>query len=310
MFAAALGSSETVAGFERIVHSIFNGRNVANNTAEEAGALIASLKKQCGGNLPFSHGIGTDYFSLDRSEVQSINFLQQSKDDVFSFNPWPGTRGRCVKYRQQEQSCIPKASGILDAASSSPKQEGGKNYERALLCSEPKSLVCTGADFHVRPSTCVKARQKDICYHGPWWNSTICPRTEPGAPRGGLSRAQLMKWSLPAWIIMRPGEVSIGGTCKFWARNSSNSKVRAQAQANYRSMQAQFKIFSIFYAGLGRNLGGDFEQPLPTLDAFLRNLTPLFENITYSECKEKAQAGDPAVLAELSKMNGIMSGAP
>ena len=113
---------------------------------------MQSLQDQCGGHLPFSHGIGTDYFSTKP--------LQPIAD---RFNPWPGTRGRCVKYRQEQQSCVPKASNVLNAAPAEPKQLGGKDYERALLCSEPRNLVCTGADFHVRPSTCVKARPKDIC---------------------------------------------------------------------------------------------------------------------------------------------------
>ena len=57
-------------------------------------------------------------------------------------------------------------------------------------------------------------------------------------------------------------------------------------------MAAQFQILSILYEGLGKNIGGDFQQPLPTLDKFLNDLTPLFTKITYEDCQKKAQEGD------------------
>jgi hypothetical protein len=50
-------------------------------------------------------------------------------------------------------------------------KESGRPFTRPLRCGP--GLICTG-DVEPTPYTCVKARPPNVCYQGPWWNSTWC----------------------------------------------------------------------------------------------------------------------------------------
>lgn len=121
-------------------------------TPEQTTALFNSGVEICGGYDGFSHGWAI-------------------KDVV---NAWRASRGRCVKYRQEHQSCIPEFAQTLPGAEEAmvPKMEDGSQYHRPLLCDKHKELVCTGTSFEVSPSACVKERPADVCFQGPWWDST------------------------------------------------------------------------------------------------------------------------------------------
>eukprot|EP00121_Abeoforma_whisleri_P000867 Awhi_evm1s770 len=81
--------------------------------------------------------------------------------------PWKAIRGRCVRYRREDQSCTVEPFSLADEfASDYDVQSNNANaYERPLLCD--KTLTCTG-DLPIFPHTCVKKRPKNACFQGPW----------------------------------------------------------------------------------------------------------------------------------------------
>lgn len=132
---------------------------------------------------------------------------------------WKPSRGRCVKYRQEGQSCVPTLSTTGHFANAfvrrAPTKTGnypnGGTMERPLACAP--DLVCTGPSFEILPSTCVKARPRDVCYSGPWWDSSRCPRTSLTKP--GLNREWAIE-SLQTAFLLFPGEVASALHCKYW----------------------------------------------------------------------------------------------
>ncbi|KAL7006377.1 hypothetical protein EMMF5_004030 [Cystobasidiomycetes sp. EMM_F5] len=135
---------------------------------------------------------------------------------------WKPARGTCVKYRTAQQSCIgnPLEFGAFENefGLSFKRQEDGKPFARPLVCGP--GLVCTGPDYEVSPSTCLPQRPKDICYSGPWWDSTECPRTASNTSKGGLNQTLAIA-ALHRFILLFPGEVASPGDCAFWNRNTS-----------------------------------------------------------------------------------------
>jgi len=153
-------------------------------------------------------------------------------DDLSTTNgylTWMPSRGKCVKYRQEGESCVPTQSStgafqsefIRRAATGSGSLKGGGSMDRPLACAP--GLVCTGPDYDVLPSTCVKERPADLCYAGPWWISTACPRTamakdfqqNGSAVAGGMNRSWALK-SLRSFLLLYPGEVLAPWDCEFW----------------------------------------------------------------------------------------------
>ncbi|CAE7453536.1 Khsrp, partial [Symbiodinium sp. CCMP2456] len=132
---------------------------------------------------------------------------------------WKTSRGRCVKYRLEGQSCIPTlSSGRFRSAfvrraqsQSGTSYPNGGTLERPLACAP--GLVCTGPSFDVLPSTCVRERPPDVCYAGPWWDSSRCPRTSMQTP--GMSTYWALE-SLQTAFLIFPGEVASAMTCKYW----------------------------------------------------------------------------------------------
>merc|ERR1711988_933624 len=149
--------------------------------------------------------------------------------DSSGYRTWMPSRGKCVKYRQEGQSCIQtqsrtgsfKGTFIRRASVVGDKFAGGGSMDRPLACAP--GLVCTGPDYDVLPSTCVKERPADLCYAGPWWISTACPRTamakdfqqNGSAVAGGMNRSWALK-SLRSFLLLYPGEVLAPWDCEFW----------------------------------------------------------------------------------------------
>ncbi|KID86269.1 Erv1/Alr [Metarhizium guizhouense ARSEF 977] len=135
---------------------------------------------------------------------------------------WKPIRGKCVKFRQAEQSCIgnPLEFGAYERefGLNYKREEDGAPFPRPLVCGP--GLTCTGPDFDVRPSTCVHQRPQNICFAGPWWDSTQCPRTEPEAPKGGLTREQTVE-TLRRAVLLYPGEIATAADCAYWNRSSA-----------------------------------------------------------------------------------------
>jgi len=175
---------------------------------------------------------------LDRFiEQQNMNAAQAAQlkqthelacsgtEKVSGENTYKTIRGQCIKYRKEEQSCLSnslKSRKDFGFDSSYARQENGKVFERPLRCDE-RTHVCTGSEFGVLPSTCVKKRPANICYFGPWWDSSACLRTEEDAPTSGLSYSQAMQ-AFATTILLFPGEVSSPGACEFWDPSTKQGK--------------------------------------------------------------------------------------
>lgn len=82
------------------------------------------------------------------------------------WGPWPAVRGRCVKYRKEQQSCRPFFGNPTQGVTRSGAQyvvdpDTGRPPVRPMVCGP--GLVCTG-ETEPTPYTCVKARPADVCY--------------------------------------------------------------------------------------------------------------------------------------------------
>jgi len=171
--------------------------------------------------------------------VASGYHLVDELADSKGSHTWIPSRGKCVRYRQEGESCIPTESSVgpfshtfIRRAQTKPGEyAGGGSLDRPLACAP--GLVCTGPDFDVLPSTCVKARPRDLCYAGPWWNSTECPRTKKSAPRRGLD-ATLARRALQVSLLLYPGEVQAPNNCSFW----SDAHVEAVRRQGYKIFKA------------------------------------------------------------------------
>lgn len=207
-------------------------------TELQAQNIWNSAKFSCGGIDGKAHGI---------TWVQSL-------DPTTNVDYAKGSRGRCVKYRAESQSCIPRLTGGLEYAL--PKMESGKQFKRPLLCDPNKNLQCTGPEFEPLPSTCVTERPKDICYLGPWWNSTSCPRSETPI-EGGLDYYTLLK-SVKSFLLLFPSDSSHPSICEFWDRDTGLGNAAWEARKDGYSI-----IKDLWPA----HLGGKFASPgLPAFD--------------------------------------------
>merc|ERR1711988_1355037 len=74
-----------------------------------------------------------------------------------------------------------------------------------------------GPDYEVLPSTCVKERPANLCYAGPWWDSSRCPRTQVEwyDTQAGMNRSWAIE-ALRSSLILYPGEVDHASSCTFW----------------------------------------------------------------------------------------------
>lgn len=179
-----------------------------NAGAGNAGAAVAALRETrdaiCG--------------SSEVGVASGIKLVGLSGDAL-----WKPSHGRCVKYRRQGQSCVPTlstqgrfANAFVRRAQVGPaggRYPNGGTMERPLACAP--GLTCTGPDFDVLPSTCVRERPADVCYAGPWWDSSRCPRTAEGQPASGMSREWALE-SLRSALLLYPGELADAMGCSYW----------------------------------------------------------------------------------------------
>ena len=105
-----------------------------------------------------------------------------------------------------------------------------------------------------------------------------------------------------------PGEVTTPGSCLYWAKNAPKKLNRGIGQAVAYGMVQKYRVFSILYDGVAQNLGGEWKDPIPSLDEFLSNLTSLYTMPT-KDCKDGLRRGDPAVIKETDKLNSIAGSA-
>lgn len=258
------------------------------------------------GNTPDFDHCGDEYQGLIANATEQLDLpesqlknLQESRDaicqsnkvgvasgydlvdglaDTRGFKTWVPSRGKCVRYRQEGESCIPTETAvgpfnhtfIRRVQAKSGAYALGGSLNRPLACAP--GLVCTGPDFDVLPSTCVKARPQDLCYAGPWWNSTECPRTNKSAPGRGLD-ANLAKRVLQVSLLLYPGEVQASNNCDFW----HDAHVEAVRRNGY----------NIFRALWPEKYVGRYPSYKEVKENFFRIDGVNLLNMNISECKEE-----------------------
>ena len=199
------------------------------------------VEERCGQHYDDLINKSAEELNLDASKVDELRSSRnaicnstrvgvtagmQLTDDLVNssgYRTWMPSRGKCVKYRQEGQSCIQtqsrtgsfKGTFIRRASVVGGKFAGGGSMDRPLACAP--GLVCTGPDFEVMPSTCVKERPANLCYAGPWWDSSRCPRTQVEwyDTQAGMNRSWAIE-ALRSSLILYPGEVDHASSCTFW----------------------------------------------------------------------------------------------
>eukprot|EP00884_Botryococcus_braunii_P013073 jgi/Botrbrau1/21767/Bobra.43_1s0157.1 len=148
------------------------------------------------------------------------------------WGPWYPMRGRCVKYRTEQQSC-----SVVWGPSLSPEKskhihpqyfvnpKTGRPPARPLVCGP--GLVCTG-EVEPIPYTCVKARPPNVCYQGPWWDSSSWCKNGGVAgnnnkKEGGLTQEELEEVA-QALLVQLPTEVYGNPTNpRFWQDSAADT---------------------------------------------------------------------------------------
>ena len=138
-----------------------------------------------------------------------------------SWGPWESMRGRCVPYRNEQESCEIEVQ--INHEKFGPNyavRPNGKLFNRPRRCRP--DLVCTG-DVEPQPHTCVKRRPKNVCYQGPWWNSTWC---KVGGGAGGEYEAGLpqsvLEDAATGLILQLPQESLVPTNANFWYSAEGN----------------------------------------------------------------------------------------
>ena len=144
-----------------------------------------------------------------------------------NWGPWLSVRGRCEAFRTEEQSCtadLPAARApfgphyVVDGA--------GRPLRAGLVCGP--GLACT-RDFGPLPHTCVRARPPDVCYQGPWWDSTSWCKVGSAARNAftrGLPRRELEAIA-PALLIQLPTEIFHNPEALVFWRSDAADAARA-----------------------------------------------------------------------------------
>ena len=155
----------------------------------------------------------------EKERVKELNASRQllcpKTSQVFD-NAWRPIRGQCVSYRKEQQSCFQAQELPRHLEPRYKLDPKGFPMERPLACAP--NLACTAPNFNVLPSTCVQKRPKDICYYGPWWDSSDCPRAKTRAP--GLSYNLTVDAMISA-AMLYPSEIASQGSCAYWDRTTS-----------------------------------------------------------------------------------------
>ena len=151
-----------------------------------------------------------------------------------NWGPWLSVRGRCEQYRREEQSCNAQLPGTTDGGGAFGPHyvagEDGRPPRAALLCGP--GLACTG-DFAPLRHTCVAARPPDVCFQGPWWDSSSWCKVGSAAGNaftGGLPREELEAIA-PALLIQLPTEVFHNPESPLFWQSRAADAARAEVAA-------------------------------------------------------------------------------
>lgn len=183
-------------------------------------ALWGPFGMGTGGWSPGSNGKGG--FQCDTAQAAGMTWWWTTVcSQNASWGPWESMRGRCVRYREEQQSCQEDIQ--VDHSIFGPQyatRPDGRPFERAMRCRP--DLVCTG-DVEPTPHTCVKRRPADVCYSGPWWNSTWC---KVGGGAGGEYKRGLpqpvLEEAAQALLLQLPQEHMQATQETFWYSAQGN----------------------------------------------------------------------------------------
>jgi hypothetical protein len=154
-----------------------------------------------------------------------------------SWGPWDSMRGRCIKYKQAGESCVEDFQGELFGPMYPVRRnDGGLLSPSLAVCDKSKGLICTG-DNGPTPHTCVKRRPANICFLGPWWDSSWC---KVGGGAGGeeyttgLPQAVLEE-AAASFILQMPQEHLVATDADYWYSAEGN-RTREIAQNIVREL--------------------------------------------------------------------------
>ena len=135
-----------------------------------------------------------------------------------SWGPWQSMRGRCIKYKQEGESCVEESHDPLGIGPmyAVRRTDGGLLSPNLAVCDRNKGLTCTGDNLPT-PHTCVKRRPPNVCFRGPWWDSSWC---KVGGGAGaefhyGLSQSALEE-AAASFAIQLPQEHMVAKDANFW----------------------------------------------------------------------------------------------
>ena len=152
-------------------------------------------------------------------ELNASRLLQcPDSAHIFGNSAWRPIRGQCVPYRQEQQSCFQPQELPKHLEPRYKLDIKGFPMERPLACAP--NLICTAPDFYVLPSTCIQKRPKDICFYGPWWDSSDCPREK--TKKAGLTYELVVDAMISAAMLYPAksplkGLAPIGTAPRKWA---------------------------------------------------------------------------------------------
>jgi len=226
-------------------------------------------------------------------------------DGLHASAVWKPSHGRCVKYRQEGESCIPTlpthgrfANAFIRRAETG-KEPGhypnGGTMQRPLACAP--GLICTGPSFEVLPSTCVTERPADVCFAGPWWDSSRCPRTAAGNGPRGMGREWALE-SLRSTLLLFPSEVAGQMTCDYWTGD------QAPFTADVRRV-----THAIFQALWPTDLVGSYPTLAEMEDNMRRLMGADLGSLTPEACAAGAKEEGNAI-AEAIALAGVWSSRP
>ena len=137
-----------------------------------------------------------------------------------SWGPWDSVRGRCVQYRNEQESCQAEMVTDGDMGPQYALQADGKPFHRPLRCRP--DLVCTG-DVGPTPHTCVQRRPPNVCFTGPWWDSTWC---KVGGGAGGEYESglpqEVLEQAAQGLLLQLPQEHMVVTEANFWYSELGN----------------------------------------------------------------------------------------
>ena len=193
--------------------------------------------------------------------------------------------------------CTDIGNGVLTCTNQSSlgniddvEKWGTCSDELGLTCRD--GLVCTGSNVPVLNNTCVEPRPQDVCFAGPWWISTYCPRSNNDTlgqppPCGGMTKDFAFQ-SLYTAMLLSPGEYVSSGSCSYWFEQPVYIPANDTSGWPGRTSQLRNDIYAIFDTLWPRHLAG-FEDGPPPFEEIERDVY-VIPTTTNDQCLAASKA--------------------